>query len=218
MTSVTCRESLPFALDPAATALLVIDMQRDFLELDGMSAVEGEDVAELRKVIPVVQRLVAASRAAGVRVIHTREGYAPDLSDVNQAKADRSSVGESGLLGRFLIRGEPGHDFAAGFQPVPGEAVIDKPGFGAFFASDLESLLKKAGVTHLILCGITTQCCVHSTLREAVDRGFYCLTVADACAAFDPEVHDAVLRIIQAENHLFGWIANTTDVLTALTV
>ena len=112
--------------------------------------------------------------------------------------------------------GEPGHDVASGFEPVPGEAVIDKPGFGAFFSSDLEALLKAAGVTHLIIAGITTQCCVHSTLREAVDRGFYCLTVADACAAFEPEVHDAALRIIQAENHLFGWISNVDDVVAAL--
>ncbi len=218
MTSVACWEGRPFDFDPATAALLVIDMQRDFLDLDGMSAVEEEDVAALRKIIPAVQHLVSNARAAGIRVIHTREGYDSDLGDVSQAKADRSSVGESGPLGRFLIRGEPGHDFAAGFEPVPGEAVIDKPGFGAFFASDLEALLMAAGVTHLIIAGITTQCCVHSTLREAVDRGFYCLTVADACAAFEPEVHDAVLKVSQAENHLFGWIADVEDVVTALTV
>lgn len=216
MTSVTCWEGRLFDFDPATTALLVIDMQRDFLDLDGMSAVEGEDVAELRKIMPAVQRLTQKAREAGIRVIHTREGYASDLSDVSQAKADRGSVGEPGPLGRFLIRGEPGHDFAAGFEPVPGEAVVDKPGFGAFFASDLEALLKAAGVTHLIIAGITTQCCVHSTLREAVDRGFYCLTVADACAAFDPEVHEAVLKVVQAENHLFGWVAVVDDVVAAL--
>ncbi|MGI9609135.1 MAG: cysteine hydrolase family protein [Acidimicrobiia bacterium] len=216
MTAVTCWSGRSFDFDPATTALLVIDMQRDFLDPDGMSAVGGEAVSELRKVIPAVQRLTTAARTAGVRVIHTREGYASDLSDVSQAKADRSSVGEPGPLGRFLVRGEPGHDFAAGFEPIPGEAVIDKPGFGAFFASDLEALLKAVSVTHLIIAGITTQCCVHSTLREAVDRGFYCLTVADACAAFDADVHDAVLTVIQAENHLFGWIANVDAVVTEI--
>lgn len=217
MRSIKCWAERSFRFHEASTALLVIDMQRDFLDLDGMSAADGEDVAELRKIIPAVQGLTEAARSAGIRVIHTREGYSADFSDVSQAKADRSSVGEQGPLGRFLIRGESGHDFAAGFEPVPGEAVIDKPGFGAFFASDLETLLKAAGVTHLVVAGITTQCCVHSTLREAVDRGFYCLTVADACAAFEPEVHDAVLKVIQAENHLFGWITNTDEVAAALT-
>lgn len=216
MRSVACWDGRRYRFEPASTALLVIDMQRDFLDFDGMSAADGEDIAELRKIIPAVQTLTAAARSTGVRVIHTREGYAPDLSDVSRAKADRDSVSQPGPLGRFLIRGEPGHDFAAGFEPRPGEPVIDKAGFGAFYGTELEPLLGDVGVTHLVVCGITTQCCVHSTLREAVDRGFYCLTVADGCAAFEPSVHDAVLTIIQAENHLFGWIANTTDVVAAL--
>jgi len=214
--SVACRGGLRYEFHPTSTALLVIDMQRDFLDFDGMSAAAGEDVVELCKIIPAVQTLIATARSTGVRVIHTREGYSPDLGDVSRAKADRDSVGQPGPLGRFLIRGEQGHDFATGFEPRQEETVIDKAGFGGFFGTELESILGDAGVTHLILCGLTTQCCVHSTLREAVDRGFYCLTVADGCAAFEPEVHEAVLQIIQAENHLFGWIADTADVVSAL--
>ena len=124
--------------------------------------------------------------------------------------------GAPGPLGRALIRGEPGHDFLEGFRPPPSEAVFDKPGFSGFYRTDLEQHLRDAGISHLILAGITTQCCVHSTLRDAIDRGFYCLTVADACAAFDPAVHDAVFTVIQAENHLFGWVADTADVIAAL--
>jgi len=216
MRSIKCWGDRSFGFDPATTALLVIDMQRDFLDPAGMAAVEGEEIDELRKIMPTLRALSAAARLVGVPVIHTREGYAADLSDVSQAKAERGSVGTPGPLGRFLIRGEPGHDFHEGFQPEPGETVIDKFGFGAFYRTDLEELLETEGITHLIAAGITTQCCVHSTLREALDRGFYCLTVADACAAFEPAVHDAALAIIQAENHLFGWIADSGDVLAAL--
>jgi len=214
--SVACWDDRVFSFEPPSTALVVIDMQRDFLDSEGGAAIEGEPIDRLRAAIPTVASVTDGARAAALHVYHTREGYASDLSDVGLAKADRNSVGNPGPLGRFLIRGEPGHDFADGFGPAPGESVIDKPGFSAFYRTDLHDHLDAARVTHLIICGITTQCCVHSTLRDAVDRGFYCLTVADACAAFDPEVHDATLRIIQAENHLFGWIADTVDVLTAL--
>jgi nicotinamidase-related amidase len=213
---IECWGSRRFDFVARSTALLVIDMQRDFLDPDGMAAVEGVDTSQLRAVVATVTALIAAAREAGVRVIHTREGYAPDLSDVSAMKAARGSVGTSGPLGRFLIRGEAGHDFAAGLEPLRHELVVDKPGFSAFYMTDLEPQLRSAGIDHLIFCGITTQCCVHSTLRAAVDRGFYCLTVADACAALDPEVHAAALRIIQAEDHLFGWIADSSAVLAAL--
>lgn len=212
---IECWGGRGFELAADATALLVIDMQRDFLDPNGMAAVEGDDISSLRAAAPIVAAITAAARRGGIRVIHTREGYSPDLSDVSPMKAERGSVGSVGPLGRFLIRGEAGHDLAAGMEPVSGELVIDKPGFSAFYRTDLESQLRSAGITRLIICGITTQCCVHSTLRDAVDRGFYCLTVADACAAIDPEVHEATLRIIQAENHLFGWIADSAAVLEA---
>ena len=212
---IECWGGRRFELAADSTALLVIDMQRDFLEPDGMAAVEGEDITLLRAVVPTVADITAATRRHGIPVIHSREGYAPDLSDVTAMKAERGSVGNRGPLGRFLIRGEPGHDFAPGMEPASGELVVDKPGFSAFYRTDLESHLRSAGIDRLIICGITTQCCVHSTLRDAVDRGFYCLTVADACAAIDPAVHAATLRIIQAEDHLFGWIADSPAVLAA---
>lgn len=216
MRDVTCRGDRRFEFEPVATALLAIDMQRDFLDPAGMCAVAGDDVAPMQAIVPAVVRLCDAARRAGVQVIHTREGYAPDLGDVHPMKAERGSVGTEGPLGRFLIRGEAGHDFVDACKPAPGEPVIDKPGFSAFYRTDLEDRLRQAGITRLILTGVTTQCCVQSTLRDAVDRGFYCLTVADACAALEPALHDAVLTIIQGENHLFGWIADTADVLTAL--
>jgi len=216
VSSVRCRGGRSFDWQPQSSALLVIDMQRDFLDHADMSATAGEDVTYLRAVMPTVQAVTAAARAAGLRIIHTREGYGSDLGDVNQAKLDRDSVGRSGPLGRFLIRGEAGHDFAEGFAPRPEEAVIDKAGFSAFHRTGLHDLLAAEGVTHLILVGITTQCCVHSTLRSAVDLGYYCLTVADGCAAFDPDVHDAALKLIEAEGHLFGWIADAADVIEAM--
>lgn len=213
---IDCWGDREFQFDPGSTALLVIDMQRDFLDQAGMAALEGEPVEQLRAVMPNVAAVTDSARSAGVAVIHTREGYAPDLSDVSAMKAARASVGAPGPLGRFLIRGEPGHDFHQGFGPQGDELVVDKAGFSAFYGTGLEDRLRGEGVTHLLICGITTQCCVHSTLRDAVDRGFYCLTIADACAAFEPEVHEAVLRIIQAESDLFGWIANAAEVMRSV--
>lgn len=213
---IDCRAGRTLTLPTARSALLVIDMQRDFLDPEGMCGVLGEPVAELQAIVPRLVALVAAARRAGLTLIHTREGYAPDLSDLQAAKAGTSEVGQSGPLGRFLIRGEAGHDFIPELRPAPGEAVIDKPGFGAFHRTGLEERLRAAGTTHLLLAGVTTQCCVHSTLREAVDRGYYCLTVADCCAAVDPRLHEAALALIQGEGHLFGWIADARAVMAAL--
>jgi nicotinamidase-related amidase len=212
--AVRCDDGRTFAARPRETALLVIDMQRDFLDADGMSAVTGTDVAPLRAIVPNVAAVTAAARRAGVAVIHTREGYAADLADVPRHRLG-GMLGRPGPLGRFLVRGEPGHDFVAELMPAPGEAVIDKPGFSAFSRTGLAERLEAAGITRLVLCGVTTQCCVHSTLRSAVDRGYWCLTLADACAAFEPEVHAAALRLIRAENNLFGWIADTASFVEA---
>jgi nicotinamidase-related amidase len=214
--SVPCVASRIFAFAPDRTAFLAIDMQNDFLSESGMAGVLGEDVGQLRGIVPTLRSLLAAIRRAGIRVIHTREGYAPDLSDASRLKRERENVGRPGPLGRFLIRGERGHDFIHELRPLPGERVVDKPGFDAFFRTDLDAYLRDAGVTHLMLAGVTTQCCVHSTLRGAVDRGYYCLTVADCCAAYDPALHEAALGLIQGENHLFGWIANARDLTDAL--
>lgn len=205
--AIPCRDGRSYGFTPERTALLVIDMQRDFFGEDGS--------AEVLAVIPRVSKLIAAAREVGCRVIHTREGYAPDLSDVTPFRKSLGYAGRRGPLGRFLIRGEAGHDFLAEARPAPGEAIIDKAGFSAFYKSGLDKLLRTAGVDHLILCGVTTQCCVHSTLREAVDHGYWCLTVADCCAAEDPELHEAALSLIAGEGHLFGWVCKLSDVLRA---
>lgn len=218
---IPCRHGRTFRADPSTTALLVIDMQRDFLDPAGASGLAGVAVDRLAAIVPAVRRVLGAARAAGLMVVHTREGHRPDLSDLSATKREQYAasgipVGEPGPLGRRFVRGEAGHAIVAELAPAPGEEVIDKPGFGAFFATDLEARLRARGITHLVLTGVTTQCCVHSTLREAVDRGFACLTVADACATEDPALHEAVLAIIASEGHLFGWIAEAADVTASL--
>jgi len=213
---IPCQGGRDFTFVPGTTAFLAIDMQKDFLDPGGWCAVRYGDPADMRAIVPRFKALTALARATGCTIIHTREGYAPDLSDVHPMKAARGVVGEPGPLGRFLIRGEAGHDFVDALRPAPGEAVVDKPGFGAFYRTDLEAMLRSAGITHLILAGITTQCCVHSTLREAVDRGFWCLTVADCCAAIETAWHDAAMALIPSEAHLFGWICELGDLRRAL--
>ncbi|MCP4327901.1 MAG: cysteine hydrolase [Alphaproteobacteria bacterium] len=214
--TVACWDRRSFPVDRVTTALMVIDMQRDFLDPGGMSANSGENIDALRSIVPILRQILEAARRVGLLVIHTREGYAPDLSDVHRVKAERDTIGKLGPLGRFLIRGEPGHGFIDEMSPIKGEWVIDKPGFGAFYRTNLEKDLHDAGISHLIVTGVTTQCCVLSSIREAVDRGFYCLTIADGCAAFDRNLHDAALATIRGENFLFGWIAEGRAILDAL--
>ncbi len=214
--SVPCWQGLSYTFDAARAALLAIDMQRDFLAEGGMCAEAGEDISGLREIVPAVAAVLDAARRASLSVIHTREGYAPDLSDVHDLKRDRHSIGQAGPLGRFLIRGEHGHDFVEECRPLDGETVIDKPGFSAFYKTGLEDLLRGKDISHLVIAGVTAQCCVLSTIRAAVDRGFHCLLLADACAAFDPGLHRATLDIIQGENHLFGWVADSANLIEAL--
>ncbi len=195
-------------------ALVIIDMQRDFLDPRGYVAQSGVDVSILRRTIPNVRRLLEAARAAKVRVIHTREGHRPDLSDLTAFKRHRAAgsgaaIGSTGPLGRLLVRGEAGHAIIEEAAPLPGETVIDKPGFGAFYATDLELILRSAGIARLTLAGVTTDICVHSTLREAVDRGFDCTTVGDACAAGDPAIHEAMLTCIAGEGGILGHVVET---------
>jgi biuret amidohydrolase len=204
----------------AATALVIIDMQRDFLDPAGYIALSGVDVAPLRAIIPQAQRLLLAARRLGIKVIHTREGHRPDLSDLSPVKQRRAAssgaaIGSVGPLGRLLVRGEPGHSLVDELAPVPGEPVIDKPGFGAFYATDLELILRAAGVTQLFLAGVTTDICVHSTLREAIDRGFDCVTVGDACAAGAFAIHEAMLDCIAGEGGILGKVLSTQEVLAA---
>ena len=206
-----------YSFPPEKTALLLIDMQRDFIE----NVEANGDSSAVQAIVPALRDLLQAARAAGLTIAHTREGHVPDLSDLNAAKRERSreagaEIGAEGALGRYLIRGEYGHDFIDDLRPDAGEWIIDKPGFGAFYATDLDLRLRAKGITHLIIGGVTTQCCVQSTLREAVDRGYRCLTLADGCASFDMALQDATMAIIQSEGHLFGWIAPCAAVAGAL--
>jgi biuret amidohydrolase len=205
--SINCRGNRVYEFSPGSTALLVIDLQKEFFA-DG----EGECLDEMRAILPRVAKLLSLARTLQCKVIHTRESYQPDLSDVSAYRKSLDYVGKPGPLGRFCILGEPGHEFVDEAQPVPDETVIDKASFGAFHDSDLHEILKDNGIDHLILCGVTTQCCVHSTLREAVDRGYWCLTVADCCAASEPGMHERALSLIAGEGHLFGWVTDLQDV------
>jgi nicotinamidase-related amidase len=203
-------------LEPATTALLVIDMQRDFCDPRGYAAQAGLDTARLAQAAIRIRFLLDVARAAGITVVHTREGHRPDLSDCWPEKLRRSrmagaAIGSHGPLGRLLVRGEYGHDFIDDLVPAQGEPVIDKPGYGAFYGTRLDVVLAERGVTTLILCGVTTEVCVHSTLREAVDRGFRCMTVADACAAGNPALQEAALAMIGVEGGIFGAVVTARE-------
>ncbi len=204
------------------SALVMIDMQRDFLDPQGYFARSGVDVGPVREIVPRAVRLLEAARRAGIRVFHTREGHRPDLSDltpVKRRRAERAGVpiGSPGPLGRLLVRGERGHAIIDELAPQSGEPVIDKPGYGAFYATDLELLLRTEGVGQLFIAGVTTDICVHSTLREAVDRGFECITVGNACAAGDPQIHAAMLRLIAGEGGILGQVSSTAEVIEGWT-
>ena len=209
-----------FQFTPSRTALVIIDMQRDFLEPGGFGAALGNDVSHLRRAIAPIQSVLAACRAAGMRVIHTREGHRPDLTDLPRAKHQRgrfaTRIGDTGPMGRILVRGAEGHDIIPELQPFPGEPVIDKPGKGAFYATDLEAILRGSGITQLILAGVTTEVCVHTTLREANDRGFECLVLEDGTASYFPEFHRAALEMACAQDGIFGWVAPSANVIAAL--
>jgi nicotinamidase-related amidase len=208
-------------MDLATTALLVIDMQRDFCNPQGYAARAGLDVARLAQPIACIRRLLDAARGAGMLVVHTREGHRPDLSDCPPEKMRRSlragaAIGSPGPMGRLLVRGEYGHDFIDELQPVAGEVVIDKPGYGAFHQTDLDQVLQSRTIRQLILCGVTTEVCVHSTLREAVDRGYACVTVGDATAASDPALQAPALAMLGVEGGIFGAVVATDQLLAAL--
>jgi nicotinamidase-related amidase len=215
-------EAAPFAYDfpPERTALLVIDMQRDFLEPGGFGAALGNDVSRLRAILPAARRLLEGCRAAGLTVLHTRECHAPDLSDCPPAKRERGApplrIGDRGPMGRVLVRGEPGAEIVAELAPLPGEVVVDKPGKGAFHATPLGGLLEAAGVTHLLIAGVTTEVCVQTTMREANDRGFECLIVEDATESYFPEFKAATLAMVRAQGAIVGWTATVDRVLAAL--
>lgn len=208
-------------LDPQATALIVIDMQRDFCSPGGYAHLAGLDIDRMQAVVGQVKALLVAARAAGLHVFHTREGHLPDLSDCPPAKLARSvaagaPIGSAGPLGRLLVRGEQGHDFVSELRPLSSEQVIDKPGYGAFHKTTLGALLGAFGIRRLLLCGITTEVCVHSTLREAIDRGFFCTTVGDATAASQAELQAPALAMIGVEGGVFGGVCSTAEAVAAL--
>lgn len=219
MTSINA-EPYQFDFDLDRAALLIIDMQRDFLEPGGFGESLGNDVSLLRRTIAPLKALLAAARQAGLKVIHTREGHRPDLSDLPLAKKIRGNpqqaIGDMSAMGRILVRGEMGHDIIPELYPIAGEPVIDKPGKGAFYATDLDTILKNAGITQLIVCGVTTEVCVNTTVREANDRGYDCLVLSDCCGSYFPEFQEMGLRMIKAQGGIFGWVGSSPAVIAAL--
>ncbi|WP_373376117.1 cysteine hydrolase family protein [Cupriavidus nantongensis] len=212
----------PLRLPLHRCALVVIDMQHQFCSPGGLSHDSGADIGCARRVIDPIQRLLSAFRDRGLPVIHTREGFLPDLSDCPPSMLQRIQrngqplVGQMGALGRILVRGEPGHEIIPELAPAPGEIIIDKPGIGTFGLTDLESILHRSDVDHLLVTGVTTDVCVHTFIREANDRGFNCVLIEDACASFDPELHAAAVAMTVQQGGLFGWVASTGTVIRAL--
>ncbi len=220
--SLVTVEGLPEAIEieTARTAAVIIDMQRDFLEPGGFGESLGNDVSQLRSAIAPCQKLLAGLREHGVFVIHTREGHRSDLSDAPPSKLVRgqpkSRIGDLGPMGRILVRGEPGHDIVPELAPIAGEPVVDKPGKGAFYATELHQILRGRSVDTLLVCGVTTEVCVHTTVREANDRGFRVVVLADCTASYFPEFHRVALQMVSAQGGIFGWVTDSAAVLAAL--
>lgn len=208
------------SIDPARTALLLIDMQRDFLEPGGFGESLGNDVSLLRDCIEPCRAVLATARTHGWLVIHTREGHRPDLSDAPPAKINRGDpsvrIGAPGPMGRILIRGEAGHDIIPELYPIAGEPVIDKPGKGSFYQTDLELILKNRNIDTLLVGGVTTEVCVHTSVREANDRGFRCVVLADCCGSYFPEFHRIALQMVAAQGGIFGWVSDGEKLRQAL--
>jgi nicotinamidase-related amidase len=206
----------PFDLELDEVALLVIDMQRDFLLPGGFGESLGNDVTQLSRTIEPLSALLAAWRAAGLPIIHTREGHLPDLSDCPPSKLARGGIGEVGAFGRILVRGEYGHDIVDELAPQGDEIVVDKPGKGAFYATELADVLEKLGVKKLVVTGVTTEVCVHTTVREANDRGYDCLVLSDCVGSYFPEFQRVGLEMIAAQGGIFGWVADSPTLIAAL--
>jgi nicotinamidase-related amidase len=209
-----------FIFEPATTALLVIDMQRDFILPNGFGQLLGNDVALLKPAIEPTRRVLDAFRGKHLTVLHTREGHRPDMSDCPPAKRARGKlkvgIGDKGPMGRVLIRGELGHGIIEQLEPLPSEPVIDKPGKGAFFATDLELILKNLGIRSLVVTGVTTEVCVQTTVREANDRGYECLVLEDCVASYFPEFQRAAIDMIKAQGGIVGWVSTSDKLLKVL--
>jgi nicotinamidase-related amidase len=212
-------EPFPYSFDPASVALLCIDFQRDFVEPGGFGESLGNDVSRLRSAIEPTRAVLAAFRDRGLTVIHTREGHRPDLTDLFPAKRDRGNpslrIGEEGPMGRLLVRGSAGHDIVPELAPQPGEVVLDKPGKGSFYATDLETILRARGITHLVVTGVTTEVCVQSTVREANDRGFESLILSDCTGSYFPEFHESALAMFSAQGAIVGWVSTSAGLLAS---
>lgn len=219
MPTITAQP-FPYPFEPATTALIVIDMQRDFIEPGGFGESLGNDVSRLAAIVPAVRRLLDCARSAGLMVIHTREAHRADLCDCPPAKRNRGRpslrIGDAGPMGRILVAGEPGADIVPELAPLPLETVIDKPGKGAFYATALAEILRLRSVTHLLLAGVTTEVCVQTTMREANDRGYDCLLVEDATESYFPQFKQSTLEMLRAQGGIVGWTAPCAAVCAAL--
>lgn len=211
----------PLPTTPNALALMIIDMQRDFLEPGGFGAALGNDVFQLQAIVPALQRLLETFRELGFPVIHTLEGHQPDLSDCPPSKQRRGDqdglkIGDEGPMGRILIMGEPGNNIIPELAPMKGEVVIAKPGKGAFFNTPLDDILEEMDISHLLFTGVTTEVCVQTTMREANDRGYECLMIEDCTASYFPEFKQSTLEMIRAQGGIVGWTASSSSVIEVL--
>jgi nicotinamidase-related amidase len=220
MTTIAQAQPFPFPFDPAHTALVIIDMQRDFVEPGGFGESLGNDVSRLRTIIPACQRVLAAWREAGGMVVHTREAHKPDLSDCPPAKRQRGQprlrIGDPGPMGRLLIAGEAGSAIIPELAPNPGELAIDKPGKGAFYATGLDEVLRQRGISHLVFMGVTTEVCVQTTMREANDRGYECLLLEDCTESYFPDFKHSAVAMIRAQGAIVGWTCTGAQLVRAL--
>ncbi|MDI6861391.1 MAG: cysteine hydrolase [Caldisericia bacterium] len=214
-------EPYDYEFVPSETALLIIDMQNDFINPGGFGEFLGNDVSLLRKAIEPTRKVLEAVRKTNViKVIHTREGHRPDLSDCPISKRKRGNlrigIGDMGPMGRVLIRGYKGHDIIDELKPIDGEPIIDKPGKGAFYSTDLHLILQNWGIKYLIVTGVTTEVCVHTTVREANDRGYECLVLEDCVASYFPEFQEVGIKMIKAQGGIFGWVSNSNEFINSI--
>ena len=203
------------------SALVIIDMQNDFCTEGGWAHLAGLDIRRTSSVIPRIKDVVTVAREAGLTIVHTREGHLPDLSDCPESKQRKMrrtgyEYGQKGPKGRFFTRGTWNNDIVDALKPLPGEIVIDKPGKGAFYSTDLDAILRAGDITTLIVCGVTTHVCVSSTLREAADRGFDSILLADCCQSYEEELHQGALDVLRMPAALFGWLATSDDFIALL--
>ncbi len=213
-------QPFPYVFDVEHAALVIIDMQRDFIEPGGFGETLGNNVSLLSAIVPACQKVLAAWRAAGGLVVHTREAHLPDLSDCPPAKRLRGNpqlrIGDSGPMGRILVTGEPGNQIIDELAPIAGEVVLDKPGKGAFYATPLHEILQKAGITHLLFMGVTTEVCVQTSMREANDRGYDCLLLEDCTESYFPAFKQAAVEMMRAQGAIVGWTAGSEQLLPAI--